>query len=104
MFKNLTPHAIKIHTEFGFCTLLPESHPARVSEIITSTRQVDSITFVTKSFGEVIDLPNEEAEVFLVVSAMVRSALPHRKDLLSPGDLIRDTAGAIIGCKNFITN
>ena len=32
----------------------------------------------------------------LVVSALVRSALPARADIASPGELVRNAAGAVI--------
>ena len=34
-----------------------------------------------------------------LVSAMVRLALPHRKDLFSPADFVRDNKGNIYGCR-----
>ncbi len=59
---------------------------------------------VRVTFGDVVDLPEERPDTFLIVSAMVRSALPNRKDLASPGDLIRNDQGVVIGCKNLIIN
>jgi hypothetical protein len=37
--------------------------------------------------------------VYYIVSAMVRAALPDRKDLLVPSQQVRDDAGRVVGCK-----
>ena len=50
------------------------------------------------------EIDDEQPDVLLIVSAMVRQALPDRKDLASPGDLVRDENGAVIGCGNLIIN
>ena len=36
---------------------------------------------------------------YYIVSQMVKSALPNRKDLLVPADVVRDKQGNILGCK-----
>lgn len=45
------------------------------------------------------ELPAEEAGVALVVSALVRLAVPHRRDVFSPGELVRGTDGQPVGCR-----
>lgn len=35
---------------------------------------------------------------------MTGVACPDRLDLLSPGDLVRDEKGVIVGCTNFVMN
>jgi hypothetical protein len=48
--------------------------------------------------GEVTDLPAAEAGVLLVVSALVAGAAK-RSDVYSPGELIRDAGGNVIGAR-----
>jgi hypothetical protein len=100
MIKNLTPHDVNISN-----VIFPVSGiVARVSQTNTVISSFDGIDLVRASYGDVIDLPDEEEGTLLIVSAMVRVALPNRTDLASPGDLIRDESGNIIGCKNLIVN
>ena len=48
--------------------------------------------------GEVTDLPSLKAGVIFVVSALVAGAA-NRPDVMSPGELIRDGAGNVIGAR-----
>ena len=98
---NLTPHAVTI----GNLTVPPSGTVARVS---VSRRQVGVIPLedgttvpaFVPSFGEVTDLPDHQNGVILIVSAMVRShpAIARRLDVASPGTLVRDADGRIVGC------
>lgn len=54
--------------------------------------------------GEVEGLPPPEEGVVYVTGALVREAVPHRKDVASPGDQLRDEKGRPIGCKGLIFN
>jgi hypothetical protein len=56
------------------------------------------------TYGRVDDLPAREAGVVYIVSALVRAAEPDRGDLASPGGLVRDDAGVIVGCEYLIVN
>jgi hypothetical protein len=108
-FINLTPHAINL-----ICgpTFAPSGNVARVKV----TRQAcfrnysdegeneKEITFYAPSVGEVEGLPDTEDDTYLIVSAMVRTALPNRLDLVSPGNLVRDDNGNVIGCDGFDCN
>jgi hypothetical protein len=55
-------------------------------------------------YGEVVGLPEPVIGVWYVVSGQVRTALPHRLDLYSPGDLVRDEKGVVIGCRGLVRN
>ena len=66
--------------------------------------EVNGIALSRVTFGEVTGLPDPVEGTLYIVSALVRSALPARTDLASPGDLVRDAAGAVIGCKGLIVN
>ena len=65
---------------------------------------VDGIPVYVTTFGEVVDLPEEEEGRYYIVSALVRAAAPGRQDLLSPGDPVRDGEGRVIGCRSFDRN
>lgn len=100
---NLTPHTV--HDFDSNNKFLPSGTVARVSV----SRQCvfiseDGIKFYSPSFGEVVNLPHEKEGVALIVSAMVRNALPNRRDLISPGPLERNDAGEVIGCCGFDSN
>jgi len=41
---------------------------------------------------------------WMVVSTLVRQAWPDRRDLVSPGEMVRDQHGAVIACKAFYTH
>ena len=51
-------------------------------------------------YGEVSGLPLPEDGKVFIVSAMVRThpALSERLDVASPGQLVRDSEGRVIGC------
>ncbi len=55
--------------------------------------------FRQTKYGAVEGLPEYVPGVILIVSGLVVAALPERKDLYSPGGLVRDHTGAIIGCR-----
>jgi hypothetical protein len=48
----------------------------------------------------VTGLPDAAIGVRVIVSALVKSAAP-RFDLVSPGELVRDGNGVVIGAKGF---
>jgi len=104
MVENLTPHEIVVildethHVVFPPCGIV-----ARVSQILSRTgTAAGGIPVFSRYFGEVENLPEREAGKLLIVSAMVKSAMPDRKDLLSPAELIRDDKGNVIGCNGFV--
>ena len=99
MIKNLTPHKIIL----PICELEPYSDVIpRCKEMSINLDKIEGIEIIGRSYGEVENLPEPEKGVFLIVSSMIRLASPKRNDLLSPGDLIRDKDGQIIGAKNLI--
>lgn len=102
---NLTPHTINVVTSEDTFSFPPSGTVARVS----SNQQFiglwgNDIPLYRSTFGDVIDLPDPQDNTIFVVSALVRSAAPDRFDLASPGDLVRDDAGNVVGCKGLIIN
>ena len=103
LLKNYTPHNVVVINE-ATKIVIPSDGIARVTETktITPSIDVDGViieTFIS-SFGEVENLLPQEEGVMLIVSAMVASAAKNRDDLLVPGELVRDAAGNIVGCRS----
>lgn len=100
MIKNLTPHTVVLPG----MVIQPSGIISRVSQSNTVIGNHDGIELVNTVFGAVENLPEPQNGVLYIVSAMVRMACPDRYDLASPGDLVRDHDGNIIGCRNLIVN
>lgn len=100
MIKNLTPHKIVLPD----LTIEPSNQVARCAEVSAPAGTIDGIELITRSYGAVAGLPEPQPGVMYIVSALVRLACPGRHDLASPGDVVRDAAGQIIGCKNLVVN
>ena len=106
-FINLTPHDITV--------ILPDTDVetnrrrtfhcdgtvARVSQIVTTVDKIDGIRIETVKFGPIVGLPQSVGDTLFIVSAMVKNAAGNRTDLVSPGELVRDASGNVIGCKSF---
>lgn len=112
---NLTPHDVHFHHVDGEVQTFPRTHSvARVTEekeadtegigsrVPIFTAKVGNPVLVTE--GGEMPFPKENAETFYIVSAMVREALPRRRDLLSPDNLVRDMQGKVVGCAAFRRN
>lgn len=99
---NLTPHAIHLPNR----TIEPSGQVARCQEWTLPAGTFDGIVLIRREYGAVEELPEyvHKSGNLYIVSMMVRQALPERIDLASPGDLIRDESGQIIGCKNLVVN
>lgn len=100
MIVNLTPHAVHLPDR----VIEPSGVVARCAEITAPAGEFDGAPLITRRYGEVIGLPEPRAGTLYIVAALVRLALPDRADLASPGDLIRDESGQIIGAANLIVN
>ncbi len=102
---NLTPLAINVVLEDNaVVTIAPSGNLARCAEKSAVVGKVGDIPLYKTTYGDVGGLPAPEDGVIFIVSAMVRMAVPDRKDVFSPGVLVRNAAGEIIGCKGLISN
>ena len=104
---NLTPHVINALSRDGTSvvgTFPPSGQVARLAMNRHQQGLVQGIPLYVNTVGEVEGLPSQQEGVYLLVSALVRTAFPERKDLLSPGELVRDASGQPIGCKGFDRN
>jgi len=105
---NLCPHPICILHADGTETVIPQSGMARIA---VSYREVASVRLgqqdvrvIEGLYGEVVGLPAPAPDCCYLVSHMVRMALPQRRDLLSPADIVRDGKGNILACRMFERN
>jgi hypothetical protein len=98
---NLTPHAIVIA---GGVTLPPSGAVARCSTLNTPAGEHAGVPLSRVTYGAVEGLPAPAEGVLYVVSGLVRAAVPLRLDVASPGDLVRDASGAVVGCRGLVVN
>lgn len=97
---NLTPHTINVVVSDGNIIDIPVSGiVARCSQSNELVGEINGIPVSRQIFGEVVDLPEAKEGVAFIVSRLVASACPERKDLLIPGPLVRDDEGRPVGCK-----
>lgn len=102
---NLTPHKITILTQGATVEVPPSGQVARIASTKAPV-EVEGcpVPLSTVRWGAPEGVPEEQPGTLLIVSALVREALPHRQDLASPGDLVRDESGQPTGCKGLIVN
>src|SRR3954467_5223344 len=105
---NLCPHQVSVKHSDGSETIIPQSGVARVAvayqDAGSITLAAHAVQIIKGVYGEVTGLPKPTDDCFFVVSHMVRMALPNRKDLLSPPDIVRDSQGSILACRMFEAN
>lgn len=118
---NFTPHPIHIIGEDNqVIKTIESSGLIRLkANTVDAGFEVDGVKITTTEFGEPVGLPEEdrfiadpysphaedhqhdgEVMTYYIVSQLVKSALPHRKDLLVPAEVVRDDKGNILGCKS----
>ncbi len=101
--RNLTPHSVTIVTNNGTITLQPDGPAPRlaVTRQFVGTVDIDgqAVTINRPTLGETQGLPPAEDNTLLLVSALVAEANKGRADLFSPGELVRDATGVIVGCR-----
>ena len=99
-FINATPHAIALNNGEIF---EPSGILPRVSQEIS---EFDRNLIATQSFGKVEGLPEPEAGVVFIVSALVLSACKDRTDLVAPATnhelTIRNEKGHIVSVPGFV--
>jgi hypothetical protein len=100
---NLTPHKINVVSETTV-SFPPSGKVARVTQNLLEVENENGIPIFTEKLGEVENLPQAKDGVMFIVSVMVRTACPHRTDVVSPGKMIRNSEGQPIGCEGLIKN
>lgn len=105
MLINLTPHVIVIvNSDGGTIAVDPSGNLARCKVSEVSAGQIDGVDLARTTMGTVEGLPAPALGVLYIVSMIVRTAVPGRTDVASPGALIRDAKGVPIGCKGLVVN
>jgi hypothetical protein len=103
MIINLTPHTLNLPG-----MTIASSGVARCATVSVSAGSVEDMGVVVPlyrtTYGEVVGLPGPVEGTLYVVSALVRSAVPNRTDVASPGELVRDSSGVVIGCSGLVVN
>jgi hypothetical protein len=99
-FINLTPHALTIIEEDGTTvyTLPASGQVARVETTRTVEFVMDGIEVFNTVYGDVTGLSERQHDTAYIVSALVAQAAK-RSDVYSPGELVRNEAGQVIGCR-----
>jgi len=106
VIRNFTPHAITLICD-GEKTTFESEGAIRLEEKITETPKIGGFETIRKEYVGALGLPETKADVFIIVSGIVLSALGgSRKDLISPDtgpdSAIRNEKGHIIGVKRFL--
>lgn len=104
-FINLTPHDVNIVDGDGEegRTIPATGKVARVEMTTKKVGEVGDVPITTTVTGEVVGLPSPNDNEMYIVSRVVASALPERKDLVFPDQIVRDEDGRVIGCKSLST-
>lgn len=109
--RNLTPHDIVFVSEGGKeLVVKPSGSIARVSvtteitgymSVITESGETLVIPITENVYGEVENLPVADGGTIFIVSQIVASRVPNRRDVYIPNESVRDEQGRIIGCRSF---
>ena len=99
---NLTPHAITIvDSEGSVLHSISSTGLARLRVVtVPAGFSIQGIPVTKTEFGQVEGLPEFNNGTYYIVSQLIKSAFPERKDLLVPAEVVRDSAGIILGCKS----
>jgi len=102
MIKNFTPHPINILDTDNkeIATIAPEGVSIRLESSTKNQGRHNGIPLTKTVFGKPTGLPELKPGTLLVVSQLVKSALPGRSDLVVPAEVARDEKGRIIGCRS----
>ena len=105
-YVNLTPHALNVRTLDGSTIVLPPS-PNGAARVVYDRLPPEQVRIdgheiavaVAGSPREIIGLPDPEPHTIYIVAKAVADAAPAgRGDLMSPGRLLRDEDGNVVGC------
>lgn len=92
---NLTPHSVVVRGDRGD-RVFESVGVARIEDADTLVGEVAGVRLVEVAVGGVTGLPEPTADTAYLVSRVLASALPERRDLVFPFGEIRDEAGRIV--------
>lgn len=114
---NRTPHPVNLlnpDNSVRFCWV-PEGEPIRLAQEtckmgeLTYDKPIENddenevfinVPLTWTKFGST-NLPEQQDDVYYIVSALVKNAFPDRTDLLIPNEIVRDEGNNVIGCRSF---
>lgn len=99
---NLTPHELRLHDEDGrlVATVPPSGQIVRVrTRPVRIGQTEEGVPMFVTVYGDVEGLPEPKPNTIYVVSGLVREhpSVAARDDVFSPGRLLRDDAGRVVG-------
>lgn len=107
---NLTPHQIDV-LAMGTGEIMSIPPSGSVARVDVERERLGwygggkegngGLEIFSSTYGEVAGLPDPRPNCFLIVSGIVAAAAAAtgRSDVLSPGELVRDEDGRVIGCR-----
>jgi hypothetical protein len=100
---NLTPHEVKVVDQYArvIRSWRGSADPARVEAVRVPLREVEGVPLLAEERTRA-RLPEPCEGVWFIVSSVVSSAHPERRDLLVPSDLVRDDKGVVTACRSFV--
>ena len=103
-FVNLTSRDLAVFGIYKKINVFAKSEqPAIVVlRFFTHIKTESNIPLYVARVREVRNLPMQQHGVMYIVEPEVKEFEYLRTDLVSPGQEVRDAAGAVIGCKGFI--
>lgn len=102
--RNLTPHTATVLAEDGSVIAeFPSEGIARARQTDVVVDNIGGVPIVQTTFGEVVDLPEPQEGVMLIVSIITLNAARAGRrptdDLLITSGPVRNESGQIVGCK-----
>jgi hypothetical protein len=95
VFVNLTEQDLYIeHSDGGIRHLKPSGKIAQCAMDFIYVGEIDKVRIFRMEFGEVQNLPEPEEGIIFIVSNLVRTACPERKDVFA----------VVVGCEGLTSN
>ena len=101
VFVNLTPHALNIERpDMPNLIIPPSGDVARVATDRVSCGTIGAgIPVELSVLSDVTGLPEPQTDTYYFVCGLVLDRVQHRVDVFAPGELVRDGAGRVSGCR-----
>ncbi len=103
MIINLTPHTItEVTTGISY---EPSGIVCRMDTATELDYSIDGLPVYKTKYGKLQGLPEPQENVWYIVSGLCLNSpeIVGRKDVLAPGNLVRNENGQPVGCRGFRT-
>lgn len=102
-FVNLTNHII--HEATTNTIIYPSGKIARIKTLTHTHAQYAGIPIYKSNLGVIQGLPKPKKDTVYIVSSLALNTVPkNRKDVVAPGNVIRDNKGNPVSCIGFKIN